>query len=126
MKAEKPTHSSRPDSGKWYAMNPRPMASPLFTERRTSAASWAPVLVFLPGRAAALWECPLQLRLQQRLDVHLDEDLVADDHAAVLQLAVPADPEVVPVDARLPHEADPRDRTGVPCVGPERRSPLAQ
>jgi hypothetical protein len=35
------------------------------------------------GRAALL-HGPLQLGLQQRLDVQLDEDLVADDDAVVL------------------------------------------
>src|SRR5262249_46819903 len=55
---------------------------------------------------AALLECPLQLRLQERLAVHLDEDLVADDNAAALQLAIPADQEVVAVDARFPHQTD--------------------
>jgi hypothetical protein len=46
--------------------------------------------------------------------------------AAVLQLAVPADLEVMTVDAGFTHKASPRNRAGVPRVGPVRRSPLAQ
>src|SRR5262249_13117959 len=79
-----------------------------------------------PRSGAALLECPLQLRLQQRLDIHLDKYLVANANAAVLQLAVPAYLQVVTINACFPHEADARDRTCVPCGGPERRPPPAQ
>src|SRR5262249_20585371 len=39
---------------------------------------------------------------------------------------IPTDLELMAVDARFPHEADPRDRTSVPGAGPKRRPPLAQ
>src|SRR5262245_14488550 len=75
---------------------------------------------------ACFFQCALQLRLQQRLDIKLDENLVADDNAPVLQLAIPTDLEVMTVDAGFTREADPRNGAGVPRVGPIRRPPLAE
>src|SRR5262249_43515050 len=54
-----------------------------------------------------------QLRLQNPFDVDRDPHLVADDAAVVLQRAVPAHPEVLPVDPRPASEPNARHADGV-------------
>src|SRR5438552_9227184 len=68
----------------------------------------------------------LQLRLQQGLHIDCDVDLGADNHASLFQLAVPAHLEVMAVQACLPYEAQPGDRTGVARGCPVGRAPLAE
>src|SRR5712691_1539962 len=80
---------------------------------------------FTTGENGLLFQDPFDVRLQEGLDVDPDDDVVADDGAAVFQFAVPTDLKILAIDAGLGDETDTCDGSGVAGIGPIRRFPLA-